>query len=146
MAASDFVALLDAGDLDGLIELWRRSPPHLRPKDYREAEIMMHVVRTGSRAVRMRCRAWSHRWLVERGLPSSLPDILKPRAERLYPVVVGAVAIASMQQAPTTLPLRRVMQDAVLEVYGDYRQPDPDVVRSRMLEARAREWRRLLGS
>lgn len=142
---NDFAALLDAGDLDGLIEIWRRGPVHLRPKDYREAEIMLHMARTASRAVRMRCRAWSHRWLCERGLPSGLPDILRPRAERLYPVVVGAVAIASAQHSPTTLPLRRVMEDAVLEVYADHRHPDPDVVRARMLEARARERRRLLG-
>lgn len=142
---SEFVSLLEAADLDGLCAFWRKGPRHLQPRDRREAEILMHHTRTGSRAVRMRARAWSHRWLIERGLPSGLPDILRPRAERLYPVVVGAVAIASMQQAPTTQPLRRAMEAAVLEVYADYREPDPAVVRARMFEARARERRKLLG-
>lgn len=144
---SHFGALLEAGDLEGLIEFWRRAPEHLRPGSRLEAEIMMHHIRTGSRAVRMRCRAWSHRWLVERSLPSGLPDILRPRAERLYPVAVGGVLIASAKRTPITLPLRQVMEVVVLEDYADAgrRDPKPDVVRAHMLEARARERRKLLG-
>lgn len=142
---SHFVTILEAADLNGLCAFWRRAPAHLAPKDRAEAEIMMHHIRTRTRSVRMAGRAWSHRWLVERGWPSGLPDILRPRAERLYPAVVGAVAIVSMLRTPTTLPLRAVMKNAVDEVYADYRQPDATVVRARMFEARERERRKLVG-
>jgi hypothetical protein len=145
MTSAEFVILLDAGDLDSLCEIWRKSPEHLRPKNRREAEIMMHYIRTSSKSVRMRCRAWSHRWLIEHSLPSGLPDILKSRAERLYPVVAGSVVIASMLQMPWTKPLRRVMEDAALEVYADYKIPDPLVVRTLMAERRAIERKKLLG-
>lgn len=142
----EFAQLLAIGDVTALRRAWRKVAPHLpQPATDMEAEIVMHNACTQAESIGFRHRAWSHRWLCERGLPSGLPDQLRPRAERLYPRIAEGVGIGSVMVTPATLPLRRVMQDAVLEVYADYRQPNPNVVRGRMLEMRSRERKRLLG-
>jgi hypothetical protein len=56
--------------------------------------VMLHMARTAAKSIPMGLRAYSHRWLVDHGLPSQLPDELKPKAERMYPQVVSAVGIA----------------------------------------------------
>jgi hypothetical protein len=70
--------------------------------------VMLHMARTAAKSIPMGLRAYSHRWLVDHGLPSQLPDELKPKAERMYPQVVSAVGIAvKMRDAPWREPAWR---------------------------------------
>lgn len=137
------------GDWRALVSL----TPHLpAPPSDHAAEAALHHARTQARSVPMRLRAWSHRWLCERGYPSGLPDILRPRAERLYPTVVEAVGISCNAVSPSMRPIvseiRRSMEAVVLDVYADTKHrghPDPALVRGRMREARERTVKKLLG-
>lgn len=111
--------------------------------------VMLHVARTAARSVPFDLRAYSHRWLVDRGLPSQLPDQLKPRAERIYPRVVSAVGIAVRARSPESQgavsEIQRSMQDAVLDAEADGRLTDDVFVKARIMEARARARKRLFG-
>lgn len=82
-------------------------------------------------------------------MPSGLPDMLRPKAERLYPVNSEGVGIAILGTSPLLKPVnghvQNSMEQAVLEVYADYRQPDPAVVRKRMMEKRDHTLKKLLG-
>src|SRR6185312_14636340 len=97
-----------------------------------------------------RARAWSHRWLVERGHPSGLPDRLKPRAERAYPRIVKAVGIAVKMPAAfreVGLEVRRAMADAVEILAADgVDLDDRERVQAYMFEARARTLKQMLGA
>ena len=101
----------------------------------------IHLARTQSQAMRFNLRAWSHRWLAERGLPSMLPDDLRPRAERLYPRKVTSVGVGVMAMTEGSAPLARAiegaMSDAVMDAYAEGRE-EPEFVKARMLEARAK--------
>lgn len=130
---------LEAGDVNGLWDLWSQAMPHLpQPHTFIEAETSMHIARTASRAVTFWKRAYSHAWLVERQLPSQLPDHLRPRAERLYPRIVEGVGIAvkalSQSRKPLAEALATAMRGAVMECYADGRT-EPEFVRARMREA-----------
>lgn len=88
----------------------------------------------------LRLRAYSHRWLLDHGLPSALPDELKPRAERMYPMIVEGVGISVLARGvlkPVGVMIRTAMEDAVMNVYADDGSPDPMFVRARMAAARA---------
>lgn len=87
----------------------------------------------------LRDRAYSHRWLIDNGYPSALPDDLKPKAERMYPRIVEGVGIAAKASSELMRPaipiIRRAMSDAVSEAYAE-RRTDPVYVKARILEAR----------
>lgn len=139
-AASAFRQVLSEGDVQGLRELWALTHPHLPPlQNAAQAEIVLHRARTETRTVPFKKRAYSHAWLVERGLPSGLPDYLKPRAERLYPVISEAVGIsvtARRNSSPDrAIAVQQAMEGAVLECYADGVQ-DVTVIKARMQEAR----------
>lgn len=147
---AEFRAVLEAGDVKRVRAAWGQIAPHLpQPKTNREAEMMLHYARTEAQSISFPKRAYSHQWLTERNLPSALPDHLKPKAHRMYPVVVRAVGIACKTSNPLFKPaallIRGVMERAVLECYAD-RKTDPVFVKSRMLAARARETQRLFGA
>lgn len=149
MSAAAFRTALEAGDLATLCGLWAKASPHLpQPKSEAEAEIVMHRARTESRAVSLRARAWSHRWLTERQLPSGLPDELRPKAERLCPIVVEGVGIAVMARSPlfrsVAAEMQQAMSDAVADAYASGRK-DPAFVSARIKEARERTAKALLG-
>lgn len=129
--------------------MWSQLAPHLpQPKTDDEAEAIMHLARTETWSIPLRPRAYSHRWLLERGLPSRLPDRLKPRAERLYPQVVEGVGISlntNKEWLKPAIPIiRGAMEDAVSEAYADGRT-NPDFVRTRMQEARSKATLQLFG-
>jgi hypothetical protein len=109
---------------------------------------VLHRARTEAESVSLPARAWSHRWLAERSLPSGLPDALKPKAERLYPVVHEGVLIGVKAQSelmkPAAAEIQREMEGAVAEAYADGRTT-PEFVRRRMFEARQRATLRLFG-
>jgi hypothetical protein len=129
-------------DLDavGICDLWFRIAPGLpQPKNNEEALITLHIARTRAESIPDRDRCYSHAWLCERGLPSGLPDRLKPKAARLYPHEVRAVGIAVKALSPHNEPrakaIEKAMSDAVMECFADG-VTDTDVVKARMDAAR----------
>lgn len=132
---------------------WAEIFPHLAgegPKTDEDAEIVLHYSRTVSHSIPFKLRAWSHRWLSERSLPSGLPDALKPRAERICPFVVEAVMVgvglAAMKSplAPAFVEVRDAMANAAGEAMADGVK-DPQSIRRRMEEARVAKRCELFG-
>jgi hypothetical protein len=70
-----------------------------------EALVTLHHARTQAESIALKLRAWSHRWLLEHGYPSGLPDHLKPSAERIYPRVVEGVGISVNFRSPILQPI-----------------------------------------
>ena len=138
LAASLRRALAET-DVDGLLRLWPTMFPAYPPPQNREDALRtLHLARTGTSAISMSLRQYSHRWLKERGFPSALP-------EKDWPVEkVGVVGIAVRSSYPEVAKaIRGVMEHAVMDAYADGRR-DPDFIRGRMFEARKRE-RKALG-
>lgn len=145
MNAAEFRRCLADLDIAGIKRLWKHVSPHLpQPATDHEALATLHMARTGAASVPFKLRAYSHRWLTDNGLPSSLPDPLKPKAERIYPRVAEAVGIAVGFRSALLKPLipvvRGAMEDAVSEAYADGRT-EPAFVRGRMFEAKDRALR-----
>ncbi len=150
MSAAAFRSLLEAGDVDALRVAWASAAPHLpQPESRDQAEIVMHMSRTSSDNIELKKRAYSHAWLIERSLPSQLPDQLKPAAERMYPRVASAVGISLNTENEFLKPLigevRTSMEHAVLDAEAAGKLEDAGFVRARMSEARERTFRALLG-
>lgn len=147
--SSEYVQCLEALDVDGILRLHRATAPHLpAPANRKEALASLHLARTLSQAVREDLRFYSHRWLTDAGYPSGLPDNLKPRAERLYPQVAAGVGISVNASSRLLQPIvghvRGAMEVAVLDAYADGRR-DPVFVKTRMLEAKDRTIKKLIG-
>ena len=85
-------------------------------------------------------RFYSHSWLRDAGLVkhSLLPDKLKPRAERMYPVGAQAVGVATRTQSKRALAIRHTMENAILECQADGLDLGDRRVHKRMLEMRQR--------
>ena len=131
--------LLDL-DVPRARRLWRETRGHLpQPKSDHEMLMVLHHARTQAESVPLNLRAYSHAWLMERSLPSGLPDHLKPSAQRLYPIEVKAVGVmvgtVSESGQARAKAIEKVMSDAVAECYADG-VTDPEIVKARMLEAR----------
>lgn len=136
-------------DVDGIQRLWAEAMPHLpRPSNDGEAFAALHYARSVASSVPNRLRFYSHRWLLDNGLPSGLPDELKPKAERLYPRVSEGVGISVNARSelfkPVTGQVQKSMELAVEEAYAAGRTDTP-FVRTRMFEARQKTIKRLLG-
>jgi len=134
----------------GMRRLAKYLWPHLpQPTSDRETLSSIHYARTINETFSLRLRAYSHAWLLGEGFPSGLPDALKPRAERMFPVVTEAVGIAvggASDVGRAIAPLvQGAMSDAVLDVYADSKSPDVDLVKSRMALARKSTIKKLLG-
>lgn len=144
-----FRALLEAGDVEGLRRYYAAHMAHLpQPKTNAEAEIVMHLARTASASVAFKHRAYSHAWLCERNLPSQLPDMLKPAAERLHPKVVEGVMVSVNFRNELLKPAAKLVRDAINEAIEDcYAEGDTDpvLVRQRMDAAKAAEMKALFG-
>jgi hypothetical protein len=122
--------------------IWHEVMPHLPlPADAGDTEIVMHMTRTQAESISFRARAYSHAWLHERCLPSCLPDELRPRAQRIYPIVASAVGVAVRNRTPAALAIRQAMIDAV----KDEGLQDPVRTRRAMRAARAKARFLLLG-
>jgi hypothetical protein len=145
-AQSEFHAALEKGDVSECRRIAAILFPHL-PQGA-DAEASMHMARTQIPTISFKARAYSHRWLTERGLPSQLPDELKPRAERLYPVVAEAVFLSANSNSPILKPMMPLVQGAMSDAVEDcYANGDkaPALVRSRIQEARRKSIRQLAG-
>lgn len=143
--------VLEKADAAAFRRHWGDIFPHLAgkgPKTDAEAEISLHMARTQSEWLADRKRCYSHAWLIERGLPSQLPDNLKAKADRLYPRVVEGVFISANSNSPLIKPIAKLAQAAMCDAVEDaYANGDtaPTLVRSRIQEARQRTFRKLLG-
>lgn len=136
-------------DVAAIRKLWQHVSPHLpQPETDADALVSIHFARTMAVFVPFKLRAYSHRWLLDSGYPSGLPDNLKPKAERIFPRIVDAVGISVNTKSdlfkPIRLMVRGAMEDAVMECYADNRK-EPEFVKSRMQEARQKTVRKLLG-
>lgn len=146
MYADDFRRCLVECDVPGIRQLWKHVAPHLgQPETDSEALVAIHHARTQAVSIPFRLRAYSHRWLTDNGYPSGMPDHLKPQAERIYPHVVEAVGIAALNQTAMTPILQRAMSDAVMDAHEEGRLNDPIFVKARMMEARAKTIKQLIG-
>jgi hypothetical protein len=149
MLHEEFRSALEAGDIALVSKMWAHVMPHLPQPTPEMAEPAMHMARTVSETVGLKARAYSHRWLSERGLPSQLPDKLKPSAERLYPRIIEGVGISVNTRNPFLKPamieVRKSMEDVVADMYANG-DTDPARVRSRMMEAREKTMRSLFGT
>jgi hypothetical protein len=148
-AQSEFHAALESGDIKLLRKASALLFPHLpQATSDAEAEIQLHMARTQMGSIDFRKRAYSHAWLIERGLPSQLPDDLKPKAERLYPRVVEAVFVSANSNSAIIKPavklVQKAMSDAVEDAYAEGRT-EPAFVRERIQDARKSEIKKLFG-
>jgi hypothetical protein len=140
---------LEEHDVVTCCKLWEHVAPNMpQPKTDAESYFIMHHACTQAANVSLRSRAYSHRWLLDHGYPSGLPDELKPKAERMYPKIADAVGIAcggtselGRQVAPI---VRGAMENVVLEHYADGVK-DPKIIKPRMLDARKLSIKKLLG-
>lgn len=138
--AAEFRRCLIDLDVIGVCDLWFHVAPGMpQPKNNEEALISLHHARTQAGSIPVRLRCWSHSWLVERGLPSGLPDWLKAKADRLYPRRAEAVGISvkafSAGGVERARAIEKAMSDAVAECYADGER-DPGIIKARMAEAR----------
>jgi hypothetical protein len=140
-------ALIDL-DVTDARKLWAFVTPHLPQPDDTGMLVMMHRARTQASSMPLRLRAYSHRWLLDAGYPSGLPDELKPSAERIYPQVVEGVGISVNAKSglfkPIVQHVEQAMIDAVNDAYADGRT-DPEFIKSRLHDARVNTVRKLLG-
>jgi len=133
--------LLDC-DVAQARKLWAHVAPNMpQPESDEKTLAAIHMARTQMDSMPFKARAYSHRWLCDRGLPSQLPDLLKPKAERIHPVIVDAVAISVTPSAstlrPASLLIRRAMEDVVMDCYANG-DKEPSFVKARMMEARSK--------
>lgn len=133
-------------DVEGARAIWRHVAPHLpQPASDAAALATMHVARTATQTIPPRLRFYSHRWLLDHGYPSQLPDRLKPSAERMYPRKVEAVgiALAGRSGPEACAMIRGAMEHAVLDCFANG-DTATEIVKPQMMAARFRE-RKALG-
>lgn len=129
-------------DVGAVMKLWKHISPDMpQPDNEHQARVMIHYARTRMQKMPNRYRFYSHCWLRDEGLPSALPDNMRPRAERLYPVGVRAVGVSSGkaggEKTEFNYAVQKAMSDAVLETYADGHQDQPQIVKARIMEKRA---------
>ena len=149
MLSPAFRHCLETLDVEGVRRLWAHSAPHLpQPKSDADALTTLHMARTQCEALPLKARAYSHRWLIEQGLPSQLPDHLKQSAERIYPRVATAVGLAinlgNAALKPAADAIRSAMNDEIEDCYASKREA-PDYVKPRMDAVGEKERRKLFG-
>lgn len=142
-----FRQYLETCDIEGVRKLWRHVAPHLpQPHGDFQVQVMIHSARTQAESIAPRLRAYSHQWLKANGLPSQLPEHLKPAAERMdfrfafgvgigmKTTSAGSGEVKAMKQQ-LGREIQRAMGRAVEEAFADNRT-DADHLRARMREAR----------
>lgn len=147
--SAEFRRCMEELDIQAARRLWKHVSPHLaQPTSDTSMLACLHLARTQSESIRSELRAYSHRWLLDNGYPSQLPDRLKPYAERLYPVIADAVGISvnsnNKLMKPIIPQVRGAMENVVLDCYADG-QKDPSIIKARMNEAKQSTVRKLVG-
>jgi len=139
---------LIALDVAQIKRLWKHIAPNMpQPESDNDALISMHIARTGAAFVPFKYRAYSHAWLRDNNLPSSLPDRLRPRAEREYPRIVEAVGYAPRFRSPILNPIRPLVMKAVADAIEDcYAENRVDAIPKQMHETKVKTIQQLLGN
>lgn len=146
---AEFARCLNELDVKVARKLWLHVFPGLPvPKTDKDMLATLHLARTTSPLADQMKRYYSHRWLLDNGLISMLPDPLRPVAERVYPTKtppsVGIALAGSTWFKPAIPLIRGEMEKSVLETMGDD-VDDPTVIRSRLLQAGEKEKHKLFG-
>ena len=141
--ASAFRAALYDGDVSRTRHLWAQVSPEMpQPQTDDEAEVIMHQARTAADSVPMQKRIYSHAFLDERGLPSHLPDGMKPPRERHGPPVIfpaALIAVGSLSRSADRREEAKAMERAMADAVGDMIVSgitDRERIAKRMWEAR----------
>jgi hypothetical protein len=121
--------------------MWSSVNPHLpQPANAEDAEVCLHLARTAAATIDIKLRAYSHRWLTERKYPSQLPDKLKPRAERMFPVVASAAGFAWGSASAILQPAKpyvdRAVSARVEELFANGDGHKVDLVRDEMISTK----------
>lgn len=146
--AAGYRDALLALDVAAMRRLAAHTMPHIQQGDGTAILTAMHMARTQAESLPLRARAYSHRWLDERGLPSQLPDALRPKAERMFPKVVSAIGVSVNFRLPELRPAKPLIERAVTDMIEDTpaaKRDDPDFMRPRIAEVKRETRRRLLG-
>lgn len=136
-------------DVAGMRKLWAYIAPHL-PQMATDAETLhaIHRARTQAESIPLNARAWSHRWLIDHGHESGLPDHLKPTAERIYPRIAEAVGLSVNFTSPFLRPIaaevRGAMETVVLDEYNGS-VVNVDRLKRGLQSAREKTMRQLVG-
>ena len=138
-----FRAALYDGDARRTRHLWAQVSPDMpQPESDAEAEVIMHQARTAADSVPMQKRIYSHAFLAERGLPSQLPDGMKPPRERKGPPVIFPAALIGVGTLSSNSDRReeaKAMERAMADAVGDMIMSgvtDRKRIAKRMWEAR----------
>ncbi len=103
--------------------LWAQVAPDMpQPETDAEAEVIMHQARTAADSVPMQKRIYSHAWLAERGLPSQLPDGMKPPRERKGPPVIfpaALICVGALSSSSDRREEAKAMERAMADAVGD---------------------------
>lgn len=143
-ASDEFRRCLADLDVGQALLIWRHVFPNMPQPTRRDALAVMHIARTTANSIHDRLRFYSHRWCLDHGYPSQLPDHLKPRAERMYPQIAESVGISVNSKYPVVREaIHGAMREAVLDCYANG-DTAPAIVKPRMQEARERERRGLM--
>ena len=148
--SKEFRCCLEDLDIPTMRRLWKFVQPNLpQPTSDRETLVAIHIARTQASSIKERLRFYSHRWLLDEGYPSMLPDKLKPRAEREYPQIVEGVGIAVRGLSPLSQSvapiIRRAMEDVVLDAYAGTSSVNPVKLKKHMMDARSCAYKKFLG-
>lgn len=139
-------------DVTAFRRLWRHIASHLmQPADDKQALALMHRARTETIFMPVRMRAYSHRWLLDHGLPSGLPDTLKPSAERMYPRIATMVGTSVNFTAKSLRPVGDEIEATLsIEILDAFATDKPDAIdhlklRGHLIETNKRAQRQLIG-
>jgi len=129
-------------DVKRAMGIWKSERPNAaQPENEYQATMMLHYARARMPSMPEQLRFYSHSWLINNGFPSELPDELKPKAQRMYPILAGAVGVSSGslggRKSAFNYAIDKVMSDAVLETHADGYKLDSPIVKHRILEMRA---------
>ena len=121
--ATAFRTALYDGDARRTRHLWAQVSPDMpQPESDAEAEVIMHQARTAADSVPMQKRIYSHAFLDERGLPSHLPDGMKPPRDRHGPPVIfsaALIAVGSLSRSADRREEAKAMERAMADAVGD---------------------------
>lgn len=146
---AEFRQALEALDLIKLRRMWKHIAPQFpQPETDAMALAIAHHSRTLARSIPERLRCYSHCWLIDRGMTSGLPVLMRKKAEQMFPRVVDAVGISIGGTSEISRAIKphvmRAMTDVVKDCYANGDR-DPAIVKPRMFEARQSTIKKLLG-
>lgn len=135
---------LEALDIEGIKKLWAHLAPHMVTGSTDHDILMsLHMARTQAKSIALKLRAYSHRWLLDNGYPSALPEDLKPKAEQMFPKIVTMTGISVNSKYQIVQDeIGGAMHEVAGNCYADGNE-DQAYIKRHMLDARLRARKRL---